>query len=287
MSERVVIADLHCHTTCSDGVLSPFTLIEKAESAGLHAMAVTDHDNMDAHRIFHAAGYTGSMRIIPGIEISCQESGREVHLLAYGLNFEDAAVIEYEAFFRADRERRAREIVERLSKARVHLSYDEVAEQAGSAPIGRPHIAAVLIRRGIVRNVQQAFDSYLDVGKPGYVSKSPFSVKDATDMVHKAGGITSVAHPGRYYTDAHTFLTLTSAGIDGIEVYHPSHWFVTREYYRVLSEQHGLLITGGSDYHGSREYDERNFGTFGVSETHLAAIDQRITEVREGILHGT
>lgn len=282
MNERPIIGDLHSHTDRSDGILSTQELVVKAEQAGFRVLAITDHDNMDAFRILRDGGYNGPLRIVPGIEISCFESGREVHLLAYGLDPDNEEIKEYEQFFRADRERRAREMVDRLQTSRVRITFEEVAETAGKAPIGRPHVADVLVRRGFVSNIQQAFDIYLDVGKPGYVSKSPFPVSEATQMVHRAGGLTSVAHPGRHYADPHTFLTLVATGVDGIEVYHPSHWFVTREYYRVLCEQHELLITGGSDFHGTRDYDERNFGVFGITEEHLHAIDERLATIRSG-----
>lgn len=277
-----IIGDLHAHTLRSDGVLSPIELVTKAEQAGFSVLAITDHDNMDAIRILRDGGYNGPLQLIEGIEISCVERGREVHLLAYYLDADNLEIQEYEKFFRSDRERRGREMVDRLKSVRVPISFDEVADVAGKAPIGRPHVADVLVRRGFVSSIQQAFDVYLDTGKPGYASKSPFPVTAAVEMVHRAGGVTSIAHPGRYYTDPQAFISLVDTGVDGIEVYHPSHWYVTREYYRVLSEQHGMLITGGSDFHGTREYDERNFGTFGITPDHLNAIQSRVFRVRTG-----
>ena len=280
MIGKSLIGDLHSHTNRSDGLLTPLELVVKAEQAGMTALAITDHDNMDAIRILREGGYNGPLHLVEGIEISCFEAGREVHLLAYYLDPNNEEIQKYELFFRGDRERRAREMVDRLRASRVQISFEEVAESAGKAPIGRPHVANVLVYRGFVHSIQQAFDIYLDIGKPAYVSKSPFSVSEATQMVHRAGGITSVAHPGRHYAEPHTFLTLMATGIDGIEVYHPSHWYVTREYYRVLCEQHGLLVTGGSDYHGSRDYDERNFGAFGITAEHLELIQTRVTRFR-------
>lgn len=282
MTDPSLIGDLHTHTNRSDGLLTPHELVVKAEQAGMVALAITDHDNMDAFRMLRADGYNGPLHLVEGIEISCFEAGREVHLLAYYLDPDNEEIQKYEAFFREDRERRAREMVDRLKVARVNISFDEVAESAGKAPIGRPHVADVLVKRNIVSSIQAAFDAYLDVGKPGYVSKSPFPVSEAVQMVHRAGGITSVAHPGRHYADPRSFLTLVATGIDGIEVYHPSHWYVTREFYRVLSEQHGLLVTGGSDFHGSRDYDERNFGAFGVTAEHLDNIQTRVVRIRRG-----
>lgn len=281
MTAPSLIGDLHSHTDRSDGVLSPQELVVKAEQAGMTVLAITDHDNLDAIRILRSEGYNGPLHLIEGIEISCFELGREVHILAYYLDPDNAEVIAYEKFFRADRERRALEIVDRLQAARVPISFDEVQESAGMAPIGRPHVANVLVNRGFVTSIQQAFDAYLDVGKLAYVAKSPLPVSDAVQMVHRAGGITSVAHPNRVYAEPRSFLALVATGIDGVEVYHPSHWYVTRQYYRVLAEQHELLITAGSDYHGSREYDERNFGAYGVTADHLEAIQLRVTQIRQ------
>lgn len=275
-----LIGDLHSHTNRSDGLLTPMELVVKAEQAGMTVLAITDHDNMDAFRMLRDGGYNGPLNIIEGIEISCFEAGREVHLLAYYLDPDNEEIIKYEKFFRSDRERRAREMVERLQASRVTISFEEVVESAGKAPIGRPHVANVLVNRGIVSSIQQAFDVYLDVGKPAYVTKSPFSVSEAVQMVHRAGGVTSVAHPGRHYADPRLFLALVATGIDGVEVYHPSHWHVTREFYRLLSEQHDLLITGGSDYHGTRDYDERNFGVFGITADHLENIQTRVARFR-------
>lgn len=270
-----IYADMHCHTTCSDGRLTPYELIDKAEKAGLQALAITDHDCIDAHHILKNDGYNGPVRVITGIEISCYEHGREVHMLGYHMRSDNKRLAELSAEFRLDRSRRAHEMVDRLQRIGVNISYAEVEEAAGKAPIGRPHVAGVLVRRGFVQTIQKAFDTYLDTGRPGYVTRSPYAVKDAVDLIHGAGGVASVAHPSKTYTDPRLFLSLMATGLDGIEVYHPSHWHVTREYYRVLALQHGLLITGGSDYHGTRDYDERNFGVFGVPVDLFERIEHR------------
>ena len=272
-----IVADLHSHTTCSDGLLSPMELICKAENRSLRALAITDHDNLDAHRRIRELGYNGPVKIVTGVEISCHDFGREVHILAYNVDVDNPEVQQYEVFYRNDRARRGEEMVDNLRRARAPISYQEVVDEAAGAPIGRPHVAAVLVRRGLVSSIQAAFDQYLDIGKPGYAAKTPFPIAKAVEMIHRAGGILSVAHPGRYFTDPSMFLPLLETGIDGIEVYHPSHWHVTREFYRVLCQQHGLLITGGSDFHGSRDYDESNFGTFGLTAAGFEHIEQAIS----------
>lgn len=274
----MLYADLHTHTTCSDGKLTIEQLLEKAAYAGFSAISITDHDTMEAHRILKRSGYNGPVRVIPGIEVSCYENHRDIHILGYYMDFEGPALLQREALFRADRERRAREIVAKLSKLNVPITFEEIAEEAGDAPIGRPHIAAVLVRRGFCKDSQNAFDLYLDANGPAYVAKSDFSVKDGVDFIRSAGGVACIAHPGKTYMDPRLFLTLVSSGIDGIEVHHPSQWHVTREYYRVLAEQHDLLISGGSDFHGTREYDDFNFGRFGVTEELHTAIHIEATK---------
>lgn len=271
-----IVADMHSHTTCSDGIMTPSRLMEKAEAVGLRAISITDHDTMDAYKVLKTEGYNGPVKLIPGIEVSCTEGGRDVHILGYYVRSTDTQVQEYITFFKTDRERRAREMVERLQRLRVDISFDEVLDHAGDAPIGRPHVAAVMVQRGFSKNLQNAFDVYLDTGKPAFVSKAPYTVKLAAEMIHGAGGIAVIAHPGKTYHDPRLFLGLRTSGIDGVEVYHPSHWFVTREYYKTLAQQHGLLITGGSDYHGSRDYDERNLGVYGVTQEHLDAIMEKV-----------
>jgi len=250
--------------------------MEKAEAVGLQALSITDHDTLAAYDVLRMEGYNGPVKLIPGIEVSCTEDRRDIHVLGYHVDHKDQTLRTYIDFFKTDRERRAREMVERLQKLRVNISFDEVQDHAGKAPIGRPHVAAVMVQRGFSKNLQNAFDVYLDTGKPAFVSKAPYSVKMATDMIHGAGGIAVIAHPGKTYHDPRLFLGLRTSGIDGVEVYHPSHWYVTREYYKALAMQHGLLITGGSDYHGSREYDERNLGVFGVTQEHLDAIQEKL-----------
>ncbi|RPI67133.1 MAG: PHP domain-containing protein [Ignavibacteriae bacterium] len=276
-------ADLHSHTTCSDGVLLPHSLVEKAARVGLKALSITDHDNMDAHRLFAREGIGEEIKIIPGIELSCYEHGRDIHILGYYLDANNERLMSYEVTFREDRERRAREIVDKLNHLHIKISYDEVVDQAAGAMIGRPHIAAVLVRRGVVPNIQKAFDHYLDSSKPAYAPRSPFSVRDGVQLIQQAGGVAVVAHPGRTFTDPRLFIALVSSGIDGIEVFHPSHWNVTREYYRTLAHQHRLVITGGSDFHGTRDYDENNFSKFGVTEELFDALHIRSLQRQ---LHG-
>lgn len=276
ISTEAVYGDLHTHTLCSDGVLTPLELLERAESKGISVLSITDHDTMDAYDIIEASAYNGPVRVIPGIEISCFEHGRDVHILGYCCDRTNPDLMAYMARYRVERSNRAEAMVDKLQRLGVSITFDNVLDAAAGAPIGRPHVATALVARGMAASIQDAFDRWLDVRKPGYVAKLPFSVLDASAMIRNAGGITVVAHPGKAFTDPRSFLAIVASGIDGVEVDHPSHWPATREYYRVLAKQHALVGTGGSDYHGSRSYDDRNFGTVGASESMVSAMLSRV-----------
>lgn len=271
-----VVADLHTHTTCSDGVLSPSDLVEKVEGLGLQALAIADHDTVEAHHVLRRQGYNGPVRILSAIEISCFEHGREIHLLGYDVDISDHALLAYTSAKHEERYNRAAGMVDRLRHFGKSITMEEVEAHASGAPIGRPHIAAVLVKRGYVRSIQQAFDEWLDSSSPAYVNRPTFTVAQGVQLVHQAGGIASIAHPMRSFADPRLFLALIASGIDGVEVFHPSHQFTTREYYRILAKQHGLMVTGGSDYHGSRDYDERNIGTFGLTQERLEILLESI-----------
>jgi predicted metal-dependent phosphoesterase TrpH len=271
-------AELHSHTNFSDGLLSPRELVTKVQQIGFKHLAITDHDNMRAYRHLIENGFEGDIELIPGIEVSCTGTDRDVHILGYFMDAFHPELIEYEETFRADRLRRAEKMVERLNALKVNITIEDVLDQADSAPVGRPHVAAVLVRGGFVPDIQAAFDRYLENNGPGYAPRSPFSVKEGVDLIKRMGGVAVVAHPGRTFTDPQAFLKLVASGIDGIEAFHPSHWSVTREYYRTLAEQHSMLLTGGSDYHGSREYDERNFGVFGATTEMVEALRNKAAQ---------
>ena len=275
-----VYADLHTHTTCSDGRLHPFDLLNKVAERSISVLSITDHDTMEAHRLLQREGSSSQLMIVPGIELSCTQFGREIHVLGYFLDPFNDELMNYERHFRLDRERRAHNMVDLLQQIGVAISFDDVVDHAQSAPIGRPHVAAALLQRGHVSSIHEAFDRYLDTGKPGYAPRSPFSIREAVDLIRRVGGISSVAHPHRTFMDPTAFAQLLSAGLDGIEVYHPSHWTSTRAHYHDRAMEHQLVISGGSDFHGSRDYDEQNLGTVGLSEAlfetfHVRAIQSR------------
>lgn len=268
-----IYADLHCHTNSSDGVLSPIQLVSKAEKSGLSVISITDHDTTEAHVILRSAEYNGPVKVLTGIEISCMEGDHEIHLLGYGINPESVELTKYIKLFRDDRDGRATEILSRLRFLGVRISINEVYDTAGSAPIGRPHIASVLIANGYASDISDAFIKYLDKRAPAYVPRRQYTLTEGVDLIHIAGGIAIVAHPGKDYFEPAALLRLLKSRVDGIEAWHPSHSEQTTRFYQTLARQHKLHVTGGSDFHGTKPNDERTFGAIGLTREAFHALN--------------
>ncbi len=257
-----VYADLHTHSRCSDGHDAPTALVRKAANHDIRVLSVTDHDTVAAwHEVQQAAAQCG-IRAVAGTELSVTVDDDEVHLLAYGFDPEHPGLREHFDAFVEARDERMREMVGRLQAAGIDIAEDDVPQDDARA-IGRPHVAAALVAVGAVDTAQEAFDRYLTPGTPGFVPKPPVPAEDALTLVHDAGGIGVLAHPGHWTPSRHV-VSLIRAGLDGIEIVHPSHDDHLRGYYRRLAERNDLLQTGGSDYHGRTDQTDR-LGRFGLS----------------------
>ncbi|MBB6735884.1 PHP domain-containing protein [Cohnella zeiphila] len=250
--------DLHTHTTASDGLHRPADNVRMAKEAGLTGIAITDHDTVAGFEEAAEAGAKLGVEVVPGVEISTSHEGRDIHILGYYIDVNDSALIERLVSQRRVRDSRNEGIIARLAELGIPLTMAEVAEAAGREPgqdetIGRPHIAAALLRGGFVASIQEAFDRYLAEGRPAYVVPpariSPF---EAFDWIREAGGTAIVAHPGLYGDDELPELFL-SRGADGLEAYHSDHSPEQERLYRELAESRGKLVTGGSDFHGARK----------------------------------
>jgi predicted metal-dependent phosphoesterase TrpH len=241
------LADLHTHTIFSDGILTPRELFTKAQEVGLSAIAITDHDTMDGYLAGIPIAEELGIQLIPGIELSCYENSRDYHLLGFFQDPDNINLKKNLELFRHEREKRAERIVNKLKRHNVEVSFNDVLDKAGVAPVARPHIAAVMIEQGHSPDIKKAFDQYLSYG------------------------IAVLAHPGRYLPQQ-ILAKFIQKGLDGIEVIHPSHSEETQNYYKSLVDHYCLLSTGGSDFHGSREYDATNFGKFAVPVSTIEAI---------------
>ncbi|HEY3368001.1 MAG TPA: PHP domain-containing protein [Symbiobacteriaceae bacterium] len=242
-------ADLHTHTTASDGTLPPAEHVRWAAETGLAALGVTDHDTIHGWDEAFAAGKALSIEIVPGCELSTEVGTTEVHILAYYFDREEPEMVELLHRMRGGRRARAGESVAKLQRlGYTGVSLDRVLELGGEA-VGRPHIAAVMVEQGIVRTVKDAFDRFLARGKPAYVPRPKLTPEEAIATVKRAGGVPVVAHPGLIRDDKWV-RHFIAAGVMGIEAYHSDHSEDQRQFYARWAADAGLICTGGSDSHG-------------------------------------
>jgi len=256
-------ADLHLHTTYSDGALQPKDLVQQAHAAGLSVISITDHDNVGAIDEAMEAGKSLGIEVVPGVELSVALNDKDIHLLAYFFDHTNKKLLDYLAFFRYERLKRAERIVQKLNDINIPLKLDAVLDQAGIGSVGRPHIASALLEEGLTGTYHEAFMKYIGTGAPAYEKKYQLSPNEATQLVAQAGGLSFLAHPGKYTTDIE-LSTLIQAGLDGIEVVHPSHNEARQEFYRGVVHQYFLLECGGSDYHGGKKNDDQVLGVYTV-----------------------
>lgn len=267
------LVDLHLHSTASDGSRAPADVVRAAHAAGLAAIALTDHDTVAGLPEARAAAATLGIRVVNGVELSAVEGESETHVL--GLHLQDTSVLERGlGELRAMRGRRAARIVELLQSQGVQVTIDDVLQQAGSGAIGRPHVARALVADGWAVDVRDAFDRYLAAGRPAYVAKDQLGMRDAIAMIHAAGGIAVLAHPGAAAT-RERLEALLALGLDGVEVRHPSHSPQEIARIRALAEQLGVLPSGGSDWHGASD-GPRTIGMMHVPMDWLARQDERV-----------
>lgn len=241
--------DLHLHTTASDGRSSPESLVEEARRAGVRVMAVTDHDTMAAWPAASAAAEAAGIACVAGIEITAVERGRDVHILGYFQDLDDAELSSFLATQRADRVRRLEAMVDRLATLGLDIDLPPLVGGAPGRAVGRPLVAAALVAAGHVASIGEAFDRYLSPGRPAFVARAGASPEAVVGILGRANGIASLAHPGKMGDDR-LVARLIDAGLPAIEVYHPDHTPEDRARYLGMARAAGLAVTGGSDYHG-------------------------------------
>jgi 3',5'-nucleoside bisphosphate phosphatase len=256
-------ADLHTHTTASDGRLAPAALVRKAHAAGLAALSITDHDTVDAYAEAQPVADELGLDLVPGVELSANVGGRDVHLLGYGFDLGDTALRAHLARYRAERVGRAEAIVARLDALGHPVPMARVREIAGGGVIARPHLARAIVEAGHAETTQDAFARFLGEDAPAFVPKGTAGPEELVALVHGAGGVVVLAHPAEFVS-LDLLARLLAAGLDGVETVHPMHGDGLTKHWRAAARRHGLLETGGSDYHGFHEADEARFGAFTV-----------------------
>ncbi|TDF98322.1 PHP domain-containing protein [Paenibacillus piri] len=252
----MAFADLHMHTTASDGTQPPADNVKLAAEAGLAAIAITDHDTVAGIAEALEAGKRLGLTVVPGVEISTVAEGQDIHVLGYWIDPCDPHLLERLARLRGVRDQRNRMIIERLNELGLSLTMEDVtASLQGSKKadetVGRPHIAGALMKKGYIASTAEAFERYLGKGAAAYVNPPRIEPFTAVEWIREAGGVPVLAHPGLYGQDE-LIGQLAERGLAGLEVYHSDHTPEQEEHYRRIAERFGLIATGGSDFHGER-----------------------------------
>lgn len=242
--------DLHTHTVASDGTYRPSELVAEAARRGVRVLAVTDHDSTEglAEAIETARAHP-PLTIVPGIEINCDVEGAEIHVLGYGMDYEARWFQEFCLAQREERRARVHRTAERLAALGMPIDVERVFALVQEGSAGRPHIARVMVERGYVKTVREAFDRYLAAGKPAHVPRRKLTPEDAVRLLRRAGGAPVLAHPGLADRDA-LIPAMVEAGLMGIECYYSEHSPAQRGAYLDLCRRYDLVATGGSDFHG-------------------------------------
>ena len=251
--------DLHVHTTHSDGSFSTREVMAFAKHAGLTALAITDHDIVEAIPEATAIGQELGIEVVPGVEISSRLGESELHILGYFLNWTDPILAQRLSTLRDSRHLRNPKIVQRLNDLGIPITYEEVRALAGTESVGRPHIARLLMEKKFVTSAKEAFDRYLANGRPAFVDRELPLPADAVRWIREAGGVPVLAHPTWVRTSADGLRGLVrdlkAAGLGGIEVHYSTHTPSQTTEYLDLAKQCDLLVTGGSDFHGVTKPD--------------------------------
>ena len=246
------LAELHAHTTFSDGSLTPEELVGKAIAIGLAALAVTDHDIIAGVAPARRVAEGHDLEIVAGLEFSAELDGHEIHVLGLFVDDENERLIAATHDARGFRKTRAEAIVDRLSGLGVHVDFAQVEATTAGGSLGRPHIAQAIVDINAAKTLDEAFRRYIGVGRPAFVPKPTLSSVEVIDVVHAAGGVAILAHPASSRVDDDTIERLADHGLDGFEVRHPKHNAKAERRLRALIEKTGMLPSGGSDFHGPR-----------------------------------
>ncbi len=243
--------DLHIHSNHSDGLQSPREVVDQALALGLEAISITDHDSISGFEEAVEYNRSQELEVVSGVELSAAKTDEDLHILGYLFNAHHARLLETLERFRTIRVERGRKIVARLADLGLVLPYEDVLEAAGHAAVGRPHVAEAMVKNGLVATYNEAFIRYLIVGGPAYVPKAKLTPLEAITLIHEAGGMAVMAHPGLTACDE-MIPELVAGGLDGLEIYHPTHDLAMRKKYRHLARKYRLFMTGGSDSHNRK-----------------------------------
>lgn len=269
-------ADLHLHTFFSDGTFSPEELAGHGARLGFAAMALTDHDSVEGCARMTVACDAAGIEFIPGTELTAELGDIELHLLGYFLDTHNEKLLTEIAKFQIVRQNRIHEMVAAINKMGVALQVESVFALANCKSPGRPHVARAMVKAGLVRNLDEAFERFLKKGRPAWIPKAKMSALEGIELIHQAGGLAVMAHPGLNRTDE-IIPALVEAGMDGIECFHTKHSTAMAERYLMIADKHHLLVTGGSDCHGFSKLKPL-IGTVKLPYEHVEQMKAKIIE---------
>jgi len=269
-------ADLHLHTRFSDGTFSPEELVLHAQNHGLVCIALTDHDTVEGCAPTAAACAAVKMEFIPGTELTAEQDDVEVHVLGYFLDIHNETLLNRIGTFQSVRQSRIHEMVAALNRLGVPLKAESVFALANCKSPGRPHVARALVKEKLIGSLDEAFERYLKKGRPAWVPKTKMSALESVELIHQAGGLAVMAHPGLNRTDD-IIPGLVEAGLDGIECFHTKHSTAMSERYLEIADKYHLLVTGGSDCHGYSKIRPL-IGTVKLPYEHVEKLKARVAE---------
>jgi len=269
-----MFADLHLHSFFSDGTYSPEEVAGHGKRCNFTALSLTDHDTVEGCERMGAACATHGIEFIAGTELTAEHGGNELHLLGYFLDTQNETLLREISRFQIVRQNRINEMVARLNERGLPLKAGAVFALANCKSPGRPHVARALVQAGMCSSLDEAFERFLKKGRPAWVPKAKMSATEAIELVHQAGGLAVMAHPGLNRTDE-IIPALVKAGMDGIECFHTKHTTRLVERYLEIADRHRLLVTGGSDCHG-RSKGQPLIGTVKLPYSHVQQLKQRV-----------
>lgn len=268
--------DLHSHTLHSDGDRTPAQLLAEAAAAGIEVLSVTDHDTVSGIAQCRDAARASGVRLVPGIELSCELHGREVHVLGHFLDERSKALGKLAQAMLAERRERMERMVARAAEVGFSgVTMEKVIACSGGENLGRPHLARVLVDCGHAQSIKDAFDRLLNPRGSLWVDRRRLGIAEALEIVHGAGGTASVAHPGANGVSKQELKGMAEAGLDAVEAWHPEHPPNQAEAYTRWGEELGLLATAGSDYHGPSVQPDRKLGDRFLQRERFQALEER------------
>jgi predicted metal-dependent phosphoesterase TrpH len=273
-------ADLHLHTTASDGKLTPQELVRQAVELKLDVIAITDHDSVGGiSPALEVAKSFPQLMVIPGVEINTDVPKGEVHILGYFINYRDPEFNHALEELRNSRYERGKKMVARLAEIGVHIDWGRVLGLAGGGSVGRPHIAQAMLERGYISSLQEAFTKYIGRNGPAYVERKKLMPVEAVKLVFNSGGLPVLAHPADIEPLEPLILELKRAGMVGIEIYYNGYASKTINQLKRLAEKHNLVACGGSDYHG---LDDSIGASMGSVDLPRESVEQLISLSKQG-----